>query len=121
MDWFRAGGFSMWFLVVFGALALLSAARFARRPSPELLARIACLERAVSWAVLTGVASDLAAVGHKIATTSEWAHSPDLPLIVLTGFSESLMPAVLGGGILSVGALLTAVGHARMHAHGVAP
>jgi hypothetical protein len=71
--------------------------------------------------VLTGVASDLAAVGHHIASTPQWASSPDLPRILLTGVAESLTPAILGGAILSAVSLLRAVGHGRMHAHGAAP
>ena len=121
MEWFRAGGFSMWFIAAFGALALLAAGAFARRPDPGLLSRIACLRSAVAWAVVTGVASDLAAVGHAVATNPEWSRSPDLPLIVLTGVAESLIPAVLGGAILSAASLLMAVGHGRLRAHGVAP
>ena len=121
MDWFRAGGFSMWFIAVFGALALLAAGSFARRPDPARLSHIACLQRAVAWAVLTGVASDLAAVGHAVGSHPAWSHGADLPLIVLTGIAESLMPAVLGGAILSAASLLTAVGHSRLRAHGVAP
>lgn len=121
MDWFVAGGWSMWFLVLIGALSLIAAAGFARRPDPAQLERIASLSRAVAWSTLVGVASDLAAVGYTIPHKPEWAHSPDLALLVLEGVAESMSPAILGGAILSVSALLVAAGCGRLRAHGAAP
>ena len=121
MDWFVAGGWSMWFLVVVGGVCLLNAGAFTRRPDPTRLPRIEGLARAVGWSTLVGVASDLAAVGTKIPSRPEWAHSPDVHLLVLEGFAESMSPAVLGGAILSVTALLVAAGHGRLRAQGAAP
>ena len=121
MEWFAAGGWSMWFLMVFGALCLFAAAGFARRPDPAQLPRIAALSRAVGWSTLVGVATDFAAVGYHIPAQPEWAHSPDMPLLVLQGLAESMSPVVLGGAVLSVTSLLIAAGHARLHAQGVAP
>lgn len=121
MEWFAAGGWSMWFLTIFGALCVMAAAGFAWRPDPSQLPRIACLSRAVGWSTLVGVSTDLAAVGFTIPSKPEWAHSPDLPLLVLQGFAESMSPATYGGAILSVTALLLAAGHGRLRAHGAAP
>jgi hypothetical protein len=120
-EWFLAGGWVMWFLSVLGLLSLLASLKFARAPDVTLLPRVHCLARAVGWATLTGVASDLAAVGTKIPATPAWAHSPDLPLLVLGGIAESLVPAILGCGILSAVALLLAAGHGRLRAQGSAP
>lgn len=119
--WFIAGGWVMWFLAITGALAVLAAATFARRPDPAALDRIHALSRAVAWGVVAGVATDLAAVGVKIPNTPQWAHSPDLALLVLEGVGESMSPAILGGAILSIVALLTAAGHGRLRAHGASP
>ncbi|MET0343703.1 MAG: hypothetical protein ABW252_22005 [Polyangiales bacterium] len=121
MEWFRAGGVAMWFLTAVGLLALIGGGRFAARPDPALLPRVACLTRALAWGMVAGVASDLAAVGYHIARTPEWAHDPDLAVIAMQGIAESLMPAVLGAAISSVVALLLATGHARLHAHGGVP
>jgi hypothetical protein len=121
MDWFRSGGAAMWFLSAVGIAALLAAASFARRPDLALVPRVERLTSAVVWSMVAGVASDLAEVGRAIPSTPEWAHSPDLVLIILTGISESLTPAVLGAAILSVDALLMAAGHARLRALGSAP
>jgi hypothetical protein len=119
--WFVAGGWVMWFLTLVGTIAIVAGLGFARRPDPEKLPRITCLSRALVWTIVAGVASDLAAVGIKIPNTPKWAHSPDLALLVLEGVGESMTPAVLGGALLSVIALLTAVGHGRQRAHGTAP
>jgi hypothetical protein len=121
MDWFVAGGWSMWFLLAIGALCLTAAGTFAFRPDPTQLDRIAGLSRSVAWSTLLGVASDLAAVGYNIPRNPEWAKSPDLPLLVLQGIAESLSPAILGAAILSVSSLLVAAGCGRLRAHGAAP
>lgn len=111
----------MWFLAVIGAVAVLAAASFVHRPDPAKLPRIEALSRAIAWGVVTGVAADLAAVGTHIPGTPEWAHSPDLALLVLQGVGESMSPALFGGALSSVVALLTAAGHARLRAHGTTP
>jgi hypothetical protein len=120
-EWFIAGGWVMWFLAGVGGLAVLAAAGFARRPDRSQLPRIEGLSRALAWGVVTGVATDLAAVGSHIPARPEWAHSPDLPLLVLQGVGESMSPAMFGGALLSVVALLTAAGHGRLRAQGMAP
>jgi len=121
MDWLMAGGWAMGFLMIIGGFTLLAAATFARRPDPTQLERIHSLARAMAWATLAGVASDLAAVGTKIPRNLAWAHSPDLHLLVLEGIAESLTPAIFGGSALAVVALLLAAGHARLRAVGVSP
>jgi hypothetical protein len=118
MQWFVVGGWSMWFLLVLGALSVLAAGKFAFRPNEAELPRIASLSRSVGWSILVGVSSDLAAVGFTIPSRPEWAKSPDLPLIVMTGFAESMSPAIFGGAILSVVSILLAAGHARLRTQG---
>lgn len=120
-EWFLAGGWVMWFLVVLGGFTLYRCWRFARVPVPEDLARIDALRSALGWTTFTGVASCLAAVGTHIPGNPAWAHSPDLPLLVLTGLAESLVPAISGGALLSISSLLLAAGHARLRTQGVAP
>jgi hypothetical protein len=120
-EWFLAGGWVMWFLVVLGGVALHASWGFARRAAPEDLPRIQALRSAVGWTTLTGVASCFAAVGSKIPANPAWAHSPDLHLLILTGISESLVPAILGGALLSISSLLLAAGHGRMRSQGATP
>jgi hypothetical protein len=113
-DLIIAGGWIMGFLLILGAFAVVTALDFTRHPQLEKLPRLDALSRAIAWAIATGVGADLAAVGTKIPANPKWAHSPDLPLLVLTGFAESMSPLILGGALLSVIALLTAAGHARL-------
>jgi hypothetical protein len=111
--WFLGGGWIMWFLALVGLLTILAAAGFARFPEVRKLPRIEALSRAVAWATVTGLCADLAAVGTRVPANPAWAHSPDLPLIVMTGIAESMSPVTFGGAILSVVALLVAAGHRR--------
>ncbi|HTU57876.1 MAG TPA: hypothetical protein VMF89_05570 [Polyangiales bacterium] len=108
------GGWIMGFLLILGGFALFTAFDFTRRPQLDKLPRLEALSRAIAWAITTGVGADLAAVGTKIPAKPEWAHSPDLHLLLLTGVAESMSPIILGGALLSVIALLTAAGHARL-------
>lgn len=115
MSWLlKAGGAPSFVTVVFGLVALVAAARFAWRPEPGRLAYIGGLGLAVLFASLAGVAADLAAVAVNVAGNEAWASSPELPVIVLMGFGESMAPAILGFSVLSVVALVSAVGLRRM-------
>ena len=115
MDWLmKAGGAPMWFIAIVGAITLLSAARFARRTDERLRKVIGLLARAILYAVGAGITSDLAAVAVHVPARPEWAKSPDLPLIILEGIGESMAPGILGFTLLSLGALLTAIGVRRM-------
>lgn len=114
LDLMITGGWIMGFLLLLGAFAVFTALDFTRRPQLEKLPRLEALSRAIAWAIATGLAADLAAVGTKIPANPKWAHSPDVHLLLLTGIAESMSPLILGGALLSVIALLTAAGHARL-------
>ena len=113
MDFMRAGGYSMWFILLLGGVTLGVAVWFAIRPGERKLAFIRPMSVATVFAVLSGVFSDLGAVAHNVTTRPEFAQSPDLHLILLTGFGESMAPAILGFSILSLAWLLAAVGLRR--------
>jgi hypothetical protein len=114
MAWFIAGGFIMWVLALDGVLVLSVAIDFARRPIAGKLERIYSLSRALTWSMVVGVAADLMAVGTKVPHNPAWAKSPDLPLLILEGFAESMAPLILGGALLSTVSLLVAAGHATL-------
>lgn len=109
-----AGGAPSLVIVFFSLVALLSAARFAWRPEPGRLAYLIGLSAAVLFASVAGVAACLATVAVHVAGNEEWAKSPDMPLIVLTGFGESMAPAILGFAFLTAIALTTSVGLRRL-------
>lgn len=115
MSWLMiAGGMPMVVIVVFGLVALVAAARFAWTPVVGRLGHIVALSVAVLFASLAGVAADLIMVTIRVPSNPEWAQSPDLHLILLAGLGESLAPAVLGFSVLSVTALVTAIGVRRL-------
>lgn len=62
----------------------------------------------------SGVCLNLAAVGSRVASTPEWASSPQVHLIVMEGIAESLAPAILGLMLLSLAWTIMAAGQRRL-------
>lgn len=118
LDFIRAGGFPMLFVILLGLVALAAAAHFVWRPDARKVEVVRALEKAVLFASLSGLAVALAAVGYKVPSTPEWAKSPDMPLIVMTGIAESMSAPILGFTVLSLVALLMAIGHRRLALRG---
>jgi hypothetical protein len=114
MDFFRMGGFPMVVIVVFGALALVNAARFAWAPGPGRVPYQLALGAAILFAGLGGTAVALMTVALTVPSRPEWANDPQVAMIVLTGFGESMAPAVLALGALIAQALLVALGLRRL-------
>jgi len=114
MDFMRAGGFSMWVVLLFGMITLVLAGLFVWRPSHRRVAVLRGLTVATCFAVLSGLSANVAAVMFKVPSRPEWAHSPDIHLIVMTGIGESLTVAILGFTILALAWLMTAVGQRRL-------
>jgi hypothetical protein len=113
MEFLRAGGIAIWYVLALSLPLLALCAHFAYRPAAKRLA----LVRGMTWALVFGIASavstNLMAVFTKIPDNDEWAHSPDLPLIVMRGLGEAITPAVLGFTFLSLSWLLVAYGMRR--------
>ncbi len=114
LEMFRNGGYPMWFILVFGVVALIAATLFAARPEATKVGAIKALTVATLLSVGSGVASDIAAVGLKVPANPAWAHSPDLALIVMQGVGESMSPAIMGFSLLSMVWLVVAVGQRRL-------
>ena len=107
---FQEGGFPMFFLLAFGLLALFFAARYAFAPTQRGLNTTFALSVATGFTAVTGVVTDLAKVGHSAAAYQQ-AH-PDLTFVAILaqGGAESMSPAILGFTMLSLVALLVALG-----------
>jgi hypothetical protein len=116
LDFFRAGGFPMWWILAFGLLDLVLAALFAFRPERRRLPVIMSLSGAVLFSVFAGTAADFAAVAIKVPERLEWANNPKVHLIILTGFGESMSPGILGFSLLSIVCVLCAVGLRKLPA-----
>ncbi|MBN2496804.1 MAG: hypothetical protein JXR96_19595 [Deltaproteobacteria bacterium] len=113
LEFMRAGGYAMWLILVFGGGTIGLCVAFAWRPGERKLAMIRPLSLCTVFAVLSGMTAGLGMVMKNVTTRPEWAHSPDLHLIVMTGIGESLTPAILGFSMLCVAWLLVAVGMRR--------
>lgn len=114
MEFFAAGGWSMVPVLVFGALALGVAAMFAWRPHERRVGMVRALSAATVFAILSGLAANVAAVMSKVPANPEWAQSPDLHLIVMMGLGEACAPAIMGFTLLSLAWVVTAAGVRRM-------
>lgn len=107
------GGFPMWFLLAFGLAALAFSGRFAWNPVRRTF-RIACsLASATGATTLTGICTALAAVGHHAPAYLAAHPEQSMTNVILQGIAESLSAGVLGFTILSLSALLVAVGFHR--------
>ncbi|MCA9613514.1 MAG: hypothetical protein H6721_21235 [Sandaracinus sp.] len=116
LEFFRAGGWPMFVVLLFGGLTLAAAIRFARQPRVETVGTVRALSTATVFAALGGLVTDLAAVFHHVPNNPEWAQSPQVGMIVLVGLAESMAPAMLGFAFLSMAWLVTAVGTRRLSA-----
>lgn len=114
MDFFRMGGFPMFVILVFGAIAVVNAARFAWAPGPGRVPYQVALGAAILFAGLGGAATDLMTVALQVPANPDWATDPQVGLIVLAGFGESMAPVVLATGMLIAQALLVALGLRRL-------
>ena len=108
---FVAGGWSMWFTLLFGVLAVVSAGFFVRRGQKRHLAVLRALTAATAFMSVAGCAADFSAVMWKVPKL--FGDDPKLPLIVMQGLGEAVTPATLGFSLLSVAWLLVAVGVRR--------
>ncbi|MDB4981487.1 MAG: hypothetical protein JWM82_2239 [Myxococcales bacterium] len=108
----REGGGPILFVVVFGALTFAAAAVFAARGDRRRLSFITWMGLATLLSVGAGLAADFAAVGHDGLEHCAAHHIEPLPCVLL-GFAESMAPAIVGFTLLSLAAMLTAVGMSR--------
>ena len=112
-DLIRDGGAPMWAILFFGLIDLGAALRYAYRPARARLPPIVALSLAVLFSTACGVMADIAAVGSHVTARPEWANSPKIHLLLLQGLAESMAPGILGFSVLSLVALLCAVGLRR--------
>jgi hypothetical protein len=112
---FMEGGVPMLAVLAFGIAALVGAVRFAMRPDPRRIQSIIAMSLAVLGSTLLGVFADIAAVGHAIGS-GKFPVEPRNDLIQLTyqGIAECMSPLIFGFGVLTVVAMLVAVGYRRL-------
>lgn len=111
----REGGFPVFFLLAFGLLAMVFAVRFAAAPSQRLLKTAMALSAATALTSINGIFAAFFAVGHQAPEYLKRHPESTLAEVVLTGFGESMSPGILGFTVLSLIALILALGVYRQN------
>ena len=122
MDFFLMGGFPMVAILVFGAVALVNAARFAWAPGPGRVPYQVALGAALVFAGLGGSAVDLMTVAMQVPSNPEWANDPQVGLIrAMPGIKKEDNVPIGVGEVVIVIALekLGAEGVANVQVRGV--
>jgi hypothetical protein len=111
LDFFRAGGFNMFPLTIFGIAMLIVGIKFAFNADPQRLALIRALTTTTVFCMIVGVASGLA------STAKYVVHHPDEQqwwLSLLQGFAETMTNVILGGSFVVLTWIMVSVGVRRM-------
>jgi len=108
---FRNGGFPMFFILGFGFLALATAFWYALRPDEKVRGFIDYLSKATLYSTLCGTCTDVATVCFAVAQNP--MDPEQRTRMILEGLGESLSPGIMGFALLSLIALLVAVGQRR--------
>ena len=114
LEFMKAGGVSAWVVSLFAIIALGTAIRFAIRPSKKGLSCFRAFSAATVFAVLSGLCANLAAVMTKIPNRPQWAASPEVHLIIMTGIGEALTVGILGFTVLGLCWFLAGIGQRRL-------
>jgi hypothetical protein len=109
VEFMKAGGWSMWFVLILGLGSLVTAVLFVVRRRLAVLALVRALTMATVFAIASGLCANVAAVMKHAADYG----GPDMVFAVMQGLAESLAPGILGFTMLSISWLLVAVGTRR--------
>lgn len=119
LQFFLNGGFPMWIILLVGLVAMLTAIRFAWRPTADLLGQLKALTRALGYAIMAATVADLITVCTRVPADPEMSREP--ALYVLQGIGESLSPVALGASFLFFTWILIALGLRRLARDAVTP
>lgn len=111
LDFFRAGGFNMFPLTVFGIAMLITGVKFALNADPQRLSLIRALTTTITFCIIIGVASGLASTAKYVVNHPDEAQ---WWLSLLQGFAETMTNVILGGSFVVLTWILVAVGVRRM-------
>lgn len=114
LEFFQAGGWSMWFVTLFGLITLVVAIVFAVQADLGKLAFVRAMTLSTTFSIACGVLTNFLAVCRYVGGDPAIAANGELPRIVLIGFGESITPAILGFSMLAVTWLIVAVGTRRV-------
>jgi hypothetical protein len=108
----RDGGMPIWFVILFGLIALVDAVLIARRADARKLAFLRAMTLTVVFAMITGFAGGVAKSIHGCrglppARRAEW------PFFLMLGTGESLAIVVMGSTLLTLAWFIAAIGVRR--------
>lgn len=113
IEFFKDGGWSMFVILAFGCIVLVTAAHFAMRPDARHEGFIKWMSFALICSVLAGLASDFGAVFHH---TTDIVNDSERDRIMAQGYAECMSPPIMGFGFLTLAAMLAAIGRRRLDA-----
>src|SRR5262245_7409695 len=116
MTLIREGGIPMWFILLFGLLALGGSVWYAMAPEPRRLGLVRGMSAATLFSTLSGTAAAVGATLHTLAggRIPEYSFkTPDGPLFLMTGLAESMSAMIMGFSFLALVGLICAVGAVR--------
>lgn len=108
----QAGGFGMYQVAAFALTVLVAALRFAVQPDERRIPFVRAMTAATLLATVFSVATDFATVFRFVPTLSQ--DPAERFTFLLQGGFESLTPACLGFGVLSLAWLAQAIGTWRL-------
>lgn len=111
----REAGFPVFFLLAFGLLAMGFAVRFATSPSQRVFRTTLALCAATLLTSINCIFAALSAVGHQASDYLKLHPESSLSEVVLLGVGESMAPGILGFTLLSLIALILALGVYRQN------
>lgn len=109
---FRDGGWGMWAILFVGVLLIVDAARFAYKPDPKRLGFLGMLALSTVSASICTTLMDVGKV-FSVLAREEKIEDHQLVRILLEGLKECMSPGMFGAVILTITALLVAVGMLR--------
>jgi hypothetical protein len=109
------GGFPVFFLLAFGLLAMAFAVRFATAPTQRVFRTTLALSAATLLTSINGIFAALSAVAHHAPEYLKHHPESSLSEVVLLGFGEAMSPGILGFTLLSLIALILALGVYRQN------
>ena len=113
---FRLGGYPMYFVMLFGLAALATAFWYATRPNPRLEGFIRWMMAATAFSVIAGTCAAFAAVMN--AAVQMELTGERRVLLICEGLAETMSAGIMGFAMLSLVALMMAVGKRRLDARG---
>jgi hypothetical protein len=106
----RDGGPPIWFILLFGLIALVDAVLIARRADARKLAFLRAMTLTLVFAMITGFAGGVAkSFGARIPPGRE----ADFGRLILKGVSEALADVVMGSALLTLAWFIAAIGVRR--------